>query len=121
MAKYRQGRLAEEIRRLITEMLRKDLKDPRLDAMITITGVEVTKDGSYATVYLDVLDLSGSKADQNRREQEVLDGLASASGIIRGEIGRQMRLRRAPELIFKIDRSQEYGRHIDEVIKGLGL
>ena len=51
MAKnYRQGRIGEEIRRIISEMLLSDLKDPRLDSMISITDVEVTRDNSYATV-----------------------------------------------------------------------
>ena len=52
---YRQGRLGEEIRKIISSMLLRELKDPRLSAMISITAVEVTSDGSYATVYLSVL------------------------------------------------------------------
>jgi len=47
---YRQGRIGEEIRRIISEMLLSDLKDPRLDSMISITDVEVTRANSYATV-----------------------------------------------------------------------
>ena len=52
---HRQGRLGEEIRRIISELLLRGLKDPRLSAMISVTAVEVTSDGSYATVYLSVL------------------------------------------------------------------
>lgn len=52
---YRQGRLGEEIRRIISELLIRGLKDPRLSAMISITAVEVTSDGSYATVFVSVL------------------------------------------------------------------
>ncbi|MDD5921784.1 MAG: 30S ribosome-binding factor RbfA [Eubacteriales bacterium] len=121
MANYRQGRLAEEIRKLISEMMLKDLKDPRLDSMISITDVEVTKDGSYATVYLDVLDTSKDPDVKKKKEEDAVEGLESASGRIRKEIGKKMHIRRTPELIFKIDRSMEYGEHIDAVIRGLGL
>ena len=61
---YRQGRIGEEIRRIISEMLLSDLKDPRLDSMISITDVEVTKDNSYATVYFSPLGVKGSEEDQ---------------------------------------------------------
>ncbi|MBQ2846401.1 MAG: ribosome-binding factor A [Firmicutes bacterium] len=59
MAKgHRQGRMGEEIRKIISDLLFKGLKDPRLSAMISITAVEVTSDGSYATVYLSVLGMN---------------------------------------------------------------
>ena len=115
---YRQGRLGEEIRKLISEMLLKDLKDPRLDGMISISGVDVTRDNSYATCYITVLD-TGGELSKEERELDVLEGFESAEGMIRREIGRNMKLRRIPELIFKIDHSMDYGRHIDEVIKTL--
>lgn len=123
MAKnFRTGRLGEEIRKLISEMLLRDLKDPRLTSgMISISEVEVTKDNSFATVYLDVFAPGVTEEEQAEKEEAVLAGLASASGLIRKEIGKQMKLRRVPELLFRIDRSQEYGRHIDEVMKNLGL
>ena len=52
---YRQGRLGEEIRKIVSELLLRELKDPGLSSMISVTAVEVTSDGSYATVYLSVL------------------------------------------------------------------
>lgn len=120
MAKgYRQGRIGSEIQNLISQMLRRDLKDPRLKGMISITGVEVTRDNSYATCYISVLGNTGDEEKQHEKEDDVIEGLSSASGRIRGEIGRKMKLRHTPELIFKIDRSMEYGRHIDELLKGL--
>ncbi|MBR2560090.1 MAG: 30S ribosome-binding factor RbfA [Firmicutes bacterium] len=116
---YRTGRLGEEIRRIISDMLLKGVKDPRLAGrMISITGVEVTSDGSYATCYITVFAAAGSDAEPNK---EVLEGLHSASGMFRSEIGKQLKIRHAPELIFKIDSSMEYGRHIDEVLSTLDI
>ena len=117
---YRQGRLGEEIRKIISDMLLRELKDPRLSGMISISDVEVTRDNSYATCYVTVLDLSGDEEARQKREQDVLDGLDSAKGIIRKKIGRLMKLRRIPELQFRLDKSMDYGRRIDEVIRSLG-
>ena len=118
---YRQGRLGEEIRKIISELLLKELKDPRLSAMISVTAVEVTSDGSYATIYLSVLGLSSAAEDMGKQQQDVIEGMYHAKGLIRKEIGRQVKLRHVPDLIFKIDRSMEYGRHIDKIINDLDI
>lgn len=118
---YRQGRLGEEIRKIISELLLKELKDPRLSAMISVTAVEVTSDGSYATIYLSVLGMSNAAEDMEKQQQDVIEGMNHAKGLIRKEIGRQVKLRHVPELIFKIDRSMEYGRHIDKIINDLDI
>ena len=61
---YRQGRLGEEIRKIISRMLLKDLKDPRFEGrMISVSAVDVTKDNSYATCYITALDITGSDAE----------------------------------------------------------
>ena len=122
MAKgHRQGRMGEEIRKIISDLLFKGLKDPRLSAMISITEVEVTIDGSYATVYLSVLGMNSDPEKAADQQQDTLDALNSAKGFIRKEIGRQIKLRHVPDLIFKIDKSLEYGRHIDELISTLDI
>ena len=122
MAKgHRQGRMGEEIRKIISDLLFKGLKDPRLSAMISIKAVEVTSDGSYATVYLSVLGMDPDKEKAAAQQQDTLDALNSAKGFIRKEIGRQIKLRHVPDLIFKIDKSLEYGRHIDELISTLDI
>ncbi|MEE0514250.1 MAG: 30S ribosome-binding factor RbfA [Emergencia sp.] len=119
---YRQGRLGEEIRRIISEMLLRDIKDPRLqDAMVSLSAVEVTSDGSYATCYVTILSVSGNEEEKKEKEEQVLAGLRSAKGLMKKEIGRQVKLRHIPELIFKLDTSMEYGRHISEVIEKLGI
>ena len=118
---YRQGRLGEEVRKIISELLLKELKDPRLSAMISVTAVEVTSDGSYATIYLSVLGLISAAEDMEKQQQDVIEGMNHAKGLIRKEIGRQVKLRHVPDLIFKIDRSMEYGRHIDKIINELDI
>lgn len=118
---YRQGRLGEEIRKIISELLLKELKDPRLSAMISVTAVEVTSDGSYATIYLSVLGMSSLAEDMEKQQHDVIEGMNHAKGLIRREIGRQVKLHHVPDLIFKIDRSMEYGRHIDKIINDLDI
>ena len=81
---YRQGRIGEEIRRIISEMLLSDLKDPRLDSMISITDVEVTKDNSYATVYT-------AWRDRKRR------GTAGQTGRSPGGVQQGQRLHQKPD------------------------
>ena len=116
MAKHRQGRLSEEIKKSISNFLINGAKDPRLNSrIITITGVDVTNDGSYATVFVSPLAL----ADENKAEvnEAVLAGLAKAKGAIRSQVSRDIMLRHTPELIFKLDSSQDYGAHIDSLIE----
>lgn len=116
---YRQGRIGEEIRKIISGMLLHGLKDPRLNSMISITAVEVTNDNSYATVYFSPLDVSGNEEELAARQQDVLDAFNKAKGYIRREIGHEMKLRHTPELIFKVDHSLEHSRHIEEIINRL--
>ena len=126
---YRAGRLGEEIRRILSNMLLTEIKDPRLSGkMISVTGVDVTSDGSYATCYVSVMGSSKEKVvheegteDAAKENQSVIEGLKSASGLIRKEIGRQVKIRHTPELIFKIDSSMEYGRHINKVLSELDI
>jgi len=113
---YRQGRLGEEIKRIISELLLRGLKDPRLDHMISVTSVEVTSDGSYATVYLTVYENAAADDEKETIRADVIEGLQSSKGVIKNEISRQVKLRHMPELIFKMDTSMEYGRHIDDLI-----
>ena len=118
MAKgYRPDRIGEEIRRIISDLLLHGLKDPRLHSLISITAVEVTSDYSYATVYFTVL--GGSDMQSEQELEDVIAGFESSKGFLRSKIGSALRLRHTPELIFKVDRSLEYGRHIEEIIDTL--
>ena len=117
---YRKGRLGGEIKKIISELLLKELKDPRLtDKMISVTDVEVSADGSYATVYITVLGGSVRDDASRNEKQDAIDGLTKASGFIRKTIGRRVKIRHVPELTFKVDESLEYGRHMSKVLDSL--
>lgn len=109
----RSHRIAEEIKKVISLMLISDLKDPRISSMVSITQVEVTEDLSFAKVYLSVY---GSEEDN----ENTLLALKSGAGFIRKEVGKKIKMRRVPELIFKIDDSLDYSLHISKLIKQIG-
>ncbi len=117
---YRQVRLGEEIRKIISQMLISEIKDPRLSPMISVTDVRVTSDGSYATCFVSFFT-SAEGEEKTKQEEEVLAGLESAKGLIKKTIGHEIRLRHVPELVFKMDRSLEYGRHMDELLSNLNI
>jgi ribosome-binding factor A len=116
---YRTDRMAEEIRRIVSELLLRELKDPGLKGMAGISDVEVTGDGSFATLYILVsCDPDKDSADDSEKK-EILDAFHRAKGLLRREIGARLQLKHTPDLIFKIDESQEYGRHIDRIFEEL--
>jgi ribosome-binding factor A len=97
----------------LSDLLERKVKDPRLD-MVTITDVVVTPDASRADVYFSAL--GGEEAQEQAQE-----GLESAAGWLRRELGRQLRLRSIPELVFHYDRSVERGERISAILDELGL
>ncbi len=105
MPNYRMDRTGEDIGRELTAILRR-VKDPRVTAtMLSIVRVEVTRDLSYATVYVSSIDgLSAAK--------EAVVGLKSAAGYMRRELGAALDLRHTPELRFVADDSIEYSANI---------
>ncbi|AQS59336.1 30S ribosome-binding factor RbfA [Desulforamulus ferrireducens] len=105
---HRPERMAEAIKKEIADLLRNDIKDPRL-GFVTITGVEVTRDLSYAKVFVSVM----GKEDQRKESIEILQ---KAAGYFRSEIGRRIKVRHAPELIFKLDVSLDHGTRIMELL-----
>ena len=112
MAKYRQGRINDELQKEIAMILR-DVKDPRVSgAFISVTGAEVTPDLKYAKVYYSAL--MGDKKD-------VRKGLLSSAGFIRGQIAKRMNLRITPELTFIEDGSIEYGAKISKILEGITI
>lgn len=107
---HRHERVAEEIRHEVGALLAGELKDPRLDALVTITEVRVTPDLKQARIYINVL---GDEQEQKR----TLAGLAAASGFIRHELTERIQLRRAPEVHFLLDTAEQYGARIDELLR----
>ena len=106
----RANRIAEEIRKIVSELLINGLKDPRIKAMTSINNVEVTRDLSYAKIYVSVLGNEEEKKD-------TIDGLESAKGFIRKSIGSSLDIRYIPEPIFILDESIEEGIRIAKLIK----
>jgi ribosome-binding factor A len=105
----RQKRIADLIQRELADIVRRRVKDPRLDDM-TITGVRVSADYQYADIY--VYRLGGDPAAL----QEGMEGLESAQGFIRRELGSRIRIRYTPELRFHLDESIDYGDHIETLL-----
>jgi ribosome-binding factor A len=108
-----QRRVSELIHIRLSNLLERKTKDPRL-TMVTITDVEVSPDVSRADVYFSAVG-----GDQTREEAK--EGLKSAAGWLRRELGQQLRLRRTPELIFHYDHSLERGERISNILDELGL
>ena len=104
----RTRRIAEEIRKIVSTMLINGIKDPRIKSLVSVTDVEVTSDLSYAYIYVSIL---------GGDEESTLDGLKSACGYIRREVGKNIKIRHTPEIIFKIDDSLLKGMYMDELIK----
>ena len=108
MASNRINRINDEIQRELAAQLR-NLKDPRVSGMVSVTRVDTTNDLRYARVYVSVLN-----KDQ---EKDVLKGLKSASGFLRRELGHALQLRYTPELQFFGDDSIQHGAHILELLR----
>jgi ribosome-binding factor A len=94
----RSERVAEGIREEVATFLAEDVKDPRVVGLVTVTGVDVTRDLRHAKVFVSIMG-----SDEER--EATLEGLASAAGHLRSRIGRALRLRVAPEIAFKYDES----------------
>ena len=111
MANYRGGRINEEYKREISNLIQNEIKDPRITAMISVTDVQVTKDLRYAKVYVSIF----SKDDEEKKSN--LEALKRSSGFVRKAVGQKVNLRHTPEIIFELDDSINYGMHMDELIQ----
>ncbi len=109
MAKHRIDRISEEVKRVVSDIIRNDLNDPRVSDFCSVVSAEVTPDLRYAKVYISVLGTEEEK-------QATLKGLNSAAGFIRRELGRNIELRYSPEVIFQLDKSIEHGAHITKLL-----
>ena len=105
----RADRVAEAIREEVATFLTDSAKDPRLVGLVTVTGVEVTRDLRHAKVFVSVL---GSESERSA----TFDALASMAGYLRSRIGKSLRLRVAPEIAFQPDRSVAHAAHIDALL-----
>ena len=105
----RKDRVAEQIRRELAELIRTELKDPRV-GMISITDVEVTADYAHAKVFFSTL--AGSE-----HIEEVMTGLQKASGFLRRELGKRISIHMTPQLHFVFDQSLERGADLSKLIQ----
>lgn len=110
MASNRIGRINEEIQRELSDLIR-NLKDPRVQTLLSITRVDTTPDLRYSKIYISVLD--------DARSKEALKGLKSAGGWLRRELGSKLQLRYTPELVFELDDSLKYGAHMCDLLSRL--
>ena len=108
MARLRVEKVQEAIQHEISNMLLHDVKDPRIQ-FVTVTGVELTDDMSYAKVFI-------SMYGPEEKQEETWKALNKALGFMRTEIAKRIRLRFAPTLILQKDKSMEYSARIQSIL-----
>lgn len=109
MAQNRENKINEEVRRELSTVIR-ELKDTRIPMLTSVVAVNVTKDLRYAKAYISVMG-------DEEVQKNAIEGLKSAAGFVRREIGHRLKLRYAPEFLFELDHSIEQGAHINEIIR----
>ncbi|WP_332690310.1 30S ribosome-binding factor RbfA [Halalkalibacter lacteus] len=111
MSNVRAHRVGEQMKKELSDIIMRELKDPRV-SFVTVTGVDVTGDLQQAKVFITVL---GS----DEQKEATLQALSKARGFIRSEIGKRIRLRKTPEIVFEFDESIEYGNRIETLLSDL--
>lgn len=109
MKNQRINRISEEVKKVVSELLYNGLKDPRVHPLTSITKVEVTRDLSFAKIYVSVLG-------NEKEKQDSLEGLVSAKGYIRKEIAAKVDMRVVPVPIFVLDESIEQAMYMTDLI-----
>lgn len=109
MPSRRIQRLNEQLKREIADIIRRELRDPRV-GVVTVTGVEATRDLSYATVYVRPMGDDEAKT-------EALEGLRTAAPHIRHQLGQTLRIRHVPELRFERDETLEQALRIEKILQ----
>lgn len=109
----RVARVAELIKREVSQMLLTDIKDDRVGAgMVSVTDVDVSGDLQHAKIFVSIYGTPEAKA-------ETMSGLKAATGFVRSELGQRIRLRRTPEIVFQEDNSLERGDRILSLLNRL--
>jgi ribosome-binding factor A len=106
---HRIERVNNLIRREISELLQRQVKDPRLGGFVIVTEVSASSDLKYAKIFVNCVSCTGER-------EQMLSGLAAASGYLRNELAKRLKLRRIPELSFHWDDSLERGARLLELI-----
>lgn len=105
----RAARVGDQMREIIAELLRDEVKDPRI-GFVSIVKVEVSSDLRHAKIYASVFG-------DEQAKKETLKGLSSATGFLRSEVAKRLRLRYTPELHFVLDESIEHGQRIAQLLE----
>jgi ribosome-binding factor A len=108
VVKYHRGRVGEALREEIETLVEGELADPRI-GLVSVSGVELAEDGRSAQVLVDV------EGDDEEAERS-LEGLDAAKAYIRHELADRLRLRRAPELFFRLDRAEREKARVEELL-----
>lgn len=109
MSEKRMGRIEEEMKKIVSEIILNDLKDPRITGLLSVTGVQLSNDLKYANIYISIYD-------EKEKCQSSIKALNNTKGFIRKQLASKINLRCIPELTFKLDTSIQYGNHIDEIL-----
>lgn len=110
MREKRVQRIGEELRRVISDIIRSKIKDPRIPEIISVTNVLVTNDLSFAKIFVEIM---GTKEEQ----EAALEALNSAKGFIKKEISSEVKLRQMPELIFILDETLDINLKMEKLIE----
>ena len=105
----RHERLEQDVKIALSDIIMNEVKEPSVTGLISVTDVKITPDQKYAKVYVSIF----GKENKNR----VIEALKKATGFIKRELGRRVRMRNMPDITFELDNSMEYGEHMDKVIK----
>ncbi|OTG96342.1 ribosome-binding factor A [Acinetobacter sp. ANC 3832] len=116
-------RMGDTVQRELSELIRQELKDPRLGGLVTISAVKVSPDLGYAEVYVTVMGRELGDDQSEVANKETLDVLNNAAGFLRHELGRRIKTRVTPRLRFHYDKTNAYGNYmfglIAEAVKDL--
>ncbi len=105
----RTDRIASEMKRVVSDIIRTELKDPRIPVVTSVTRLKLAKDLKFAKIYVSFF---GNEAEK----KGAMQALKASAGLIRYQIGQKMTIRALPELTFALDESIEYGSYMTERI-----
>ncbi|MFY7004071.1 ribosome-binding factor A [Acinetobacter pittii] len=110
-------RMADSVQRELSDLIRQELKDPRLGGLVTISAVRVSADMGYAEVYVTVMGRELGDEQSEAANKETLDVLNKASGFLRHELSRRIKTRITPRLRFHYDKTNAYGNYMFGLIE----
>ena len=116
MAGQRLKRMADQVQRELADLIRSDIKDPRLGGLVTISSAKVSPDMGYADIYVTVMGRELGDEQTAQAHQDTLDVLNRASGFLRIELGKRIKTRITPRLRFHYDTVTAYGNYMTDLI-----